>query len=76
MLDCFARWQALGVDGHAVPSRPRFTTDARTGQEAVAVVVALHGLGPGEHELQVRAPDSSTLRKGGEPMVYRIVFWR
>jgi hypothetical protein len=77
VLECFGRWLQLRVDGQPVPAlRPRYYTDPRSGQQAIAAVVPIRDLAPGEHELRLaRAPYGS--RPGAtDPTEYRIAFWR
>jgi hypothetical protein len=77
LRDCFARWLQLRLDGHAVASStPRYYTDPRSGQQAIAMVAPIRGLAAGEHELRLAlAPNTSGLAKE-EPAEYRIAFWR
>ena len=77
LRDCFVRWLQLRLDGHAVAaSTPRYYTDPRTGQQALATVVPIRGLAAGEHELRLAlAPNASGFAEA-EPAQYRIAFWR
>lgn len=77
LLDCFNRWLAVQVDGRAPPAvRPRYFTDPRTGQQAVAVVLPIGGLAEGEHELRLARATSESARAAKDPAEYRIAFWR
>ena len=77
LLDCFARWLRLQVDGRPLPAvRPRYYTDPRSGQQAIAAIVPIRDLAAGEHELRLaRAPQGARHEKA-EPTEYRIAFWR
>jgi hypothetical protein len=74
---CFADWLQLRLDGHAVAaSTPRYYTDPRSGQQALATIVPIRGLAAGEHQLRLAlAPNLSEYAKD-EPADYRIAFWR
>jgi hypothetical protein len=77
LLDCVGRWLALRLDGQALPPpRLRYTSDARSGQQAVLAVLAIGALAPGEHELRLRRALSPSQRERGEPDDYVIVFWK
>jgi hypothetical protein len=77
LLDCFGRWLALRLDGQPLPaSRPRYFTDPRTGQQAVAFVVPIRGLLAGEHDVRVALAPSVSKRATPEPAEYRVAFWR
>jgi hypothetical protein len=77
LRDCFARWLDLRVDGQPVPApAPRYYTDPRTGQEAIAAIVPIRGLAPGEHELRLALAPSTKRDAPAEPVAYRIAFWR
>jgi hypothetical protein len=77
LLDCFGRWLAPRLDGRPLPGmRPRYFTDPRTGQQALALVVSIRGLAAGEHELRLALAPSLSPRAPREPAQYRIAFWR
>jgi hypothetical protein len=74
---CFGRWLAPRLDGRPLPgARPRYFTDPRTGQQALALVVSIRGLAAGEHELRVALAPPTKASAPREPAQYRIVFWR
>lgn len=78
LLECMAQLQALTLDGQALPTQAlRYTSDPRTSQQGVIMVIPIGDLAPGQHTLSLkRAQSLKPEDRDATPDRYQIAFWK